>query len=154
MSGEDGEHTFRCSPLRFPEAISPRPRPVGPDLGLDQLRTPVPSLSLCFQASKACRSWGRGHDPGEFFFFFNQLSEPRTSVPFGDSETGNETMLVCSPQAPAQPATAPAEYHAGPRPRFEGTTLNWPLGLLPGGVQSFSAALRGDGPSAVVRVWR
>lgn len=97
---------------------------------------------------------GQRPRPWRVFFFLNQLSEPRTSVPFGDSETGNETMLVCSPQAPAQPATAPAEYHAGPRPRFEGTTLNWPLGLLPGGVQSFSAALRGDGPSAVVRVWR
>lgn len=60
------------------------------------------------------------------------------------------TVLLCSPQAPAQPAAAPAEKCAGPRPRFEGTTLNWPLGLLPRGVQTFSAALRGDGLRGVV----
>lgn len=53
-------------------------------------------------------------------------------------------MLLCSPQAPAQPAAAPAEKRAGQCPWFEGTTLNWPLGLLPRGVQTFSAALRGD----------
>lgn len=73
MSGEDGECTFRCSPLRVPEALSPRPHPVGPDLGLDQLRTPVPPPSLRFQASKACRSRARGHDSGEFLFLKSTL---------------------------------------------------------------------------------
>ena len=153
MSGEDGECTFRWSPLRVPEALSPRPRPMGPDLGLDQLRTPVPPLSLRFQASKACRSRARGHDWRVSFFEINSQS-PALQFPFGDSQTGNVTMLLCSPQAPAQPAAAPAEKRAGQRPWFEGTTLNWPLGLLPRGMQTFSAAFRGDGLSGVVRVWR
>ena len=69
MSGEDGEHTFRCSPLRFPEAISPRPRPVGPDLGLDQLRTPVPSLSSVFRLPKPAGHGAEATTLESFFFF-------------------------------------------------------------------------------------
>lgn len=83
MSGEGGECTFRWSPLRLPEALSPRPRPMGPDLGLDQLRTPLPPPSLRFQASKACTSRARDHDPGEFLFLKSTLRAPHFSSLLG-----------------------------------------------------------------------